>query len=1026
MTFVRNCSTTGVVWLILAILGSRIDAEISVDYIFDRPVVEQVSIDGQAYHRVRIGEDCSGGDIGAPSLPSIGAKILLEPGSEVQSITVIPGPRTLLGSEFDIMPVGEPFALSQGPTVATLRRDHSVYGSDRPYPENLYELAGQHTFRGFGILVLQLHPVQYVPMSGELFWYERLTIKVETTHGTRKSKTARGLAKDYMAVQQRVDNPRLAQEQAGASLSDEATVDMLIITAPWMRAAFEPLAARHNADGLITVIVTTDEIGSSDPTDVRNYIRERYLSDGIEYVLIGGDDDVIPALDLYVQAWGNGSAVYDLPGDIYFACLDGTYNYDGDNLMGEPADGEGGHDVDLLAEVYVGRASVGTVSEAERFVSKTLQYLDSSDPRLNRVLMAGERIGLGGDAEFGGNTLDELLDSSRTFLRRTIGIPTDKFVVDKLYDRDGVWSITELVNRLNNGRHIVNHYGHSNVDYCLKLTSSSIQSTLTNDQLCFVYSQGCLAGHFDGMDCWAETMNAKTDRGAFALIMNAREGWGTYGTTDGPSQRYNREFWDAVFNPMEGKLELGRAHQDSKEDNLYRINEACMRWCYYETTLFGDPTIRLKQVRSLAFDYADTVPQVVPPGTTTSLEVSVRGVGDGIPLSGSGELHLAVNGGSFENSSLVELAPNRYLVRLPALECGERLAFYVSSDEIETGRICETASDMAHLVHAGGSETTVFSDNFEIARAWHVSGGLWQRGTPAGLGGNPGAGPDPDQAYSGCCVYGYNLYGNYESYLTEQHLISPAINCRCFSNTHLKFERWLGVETPPNDHASISVSHDAVNWDVIWDSPSEIWDAGWNFVDLDISPWADNESRVYVRFTMGPTNGGLTYCGWNIDDVRVTGHRCEDQGDSDGDGVPNASDNCPDLANPDQADQDHDSIGDACDVCVQDSLNDIDGDNICGNVDNCATVQNPAQEDQDHDGIGDACCCVGVRGNVNYAGIVDLSDLSALVSYLTGGGYSIQCPNEVNVNGAGIVDLADLSALVSYLTGGGYVLPSCS
>ena len=70
-------------------------------------------------------------------------------------------------------------------------------------------------------------------------------------------------------------------------------------------------------------------------------------------------------------------------------------------------------------------------------------------------------------------------------------------------------------------------------------------------------------------------------------------------------------------------------------------------------------------------------------------------------------------------------------------------------------------------------------------------------------------------------------------------------------------------------------------------------------------------------------------------------------------------------------------------------------------------------------------CCTGATGNVNMTGIVDLSDLSALVSYLTGGGYVLPCVLEANVNAAGIVDLSDLSALVSYLTGGGYQLPSC-
>jgi hypothetical protein len=37
--------------------------------------------------------------------------------------------------------------------------------------------------------------------------------------------------------------------------------------------------------------------------------------------------------------------------------------------------------------------------------------------------------------------------------------------------------------------------------------------------------------------------------------------------------------------------------------------------------------------------------------------------------------------------------------------------------------------------------------------------------------------------------------------------------------------------------------------------------------------------------------------------------------DSDHDGVPDASDNCPAAANPDQADSDGDGIGDACDPC---------------------------------------------------------------------------------------------------------------
>jgi hypothetical protein len=65
-------------------------------------------------------------------------------------------------------------------------------------------------------------------------------------------------------------------------------------------------------------------------------------------------------------------------------------------------------------------------------------------------------------------------------------------------------------------------------------------------------------------------------------------------------------------------------------------------------------------------------------------------------------------------------------------------------------------------------------------------------------------------------------------------------------------------------------------------------------------------------------------------------------------------------------------------------------------------------------------------GDLNGSHVCDLADLSALVSYLTGGGYVISPKLVGDLNGTCFVDLADLSVMVNYLTGGGAQLkPGC-
>jgi hypothetical protein len=79
--------------------------------------------------------------------------------------------------------------------------------------------------------------------------------------------------------------------------------------------------------------------------------------------------------------------------------------------------------------------------------------------------------------------------------------------------------------------------------------------------------------------------------------------------------------------------------------------------------------------------------------------------------------------------------------------------------------------------------------------------------------------------------------------------------------------------------------------------------------------------------------------------------------DFDGDGVTDATDNCPTTANPDQADGDTDGFGDACDFCptVASAANhDEDGDLVGDACDWCPGIED-FNDDVDADGVGDIC-----------------------------------------------------------------------
>ncbi len=120
-----------------------------------------------------------------------------------------------------------------------------------------------------------------------------------------------------------------------------------------------------------------------------------------------------------------------------------------------------------------------------------------------------------------------------------------------------------------------------------------------------------------------------------------------------------------------------------------------------------------------------------------------------------------------------------------------------------------------------------------------------------------------------------------------------------------------------------------------------------------------------------PTVANFTQTDTDMDGL---GNACEQifvdpNADDDGDGDKNGADNCPQRSNADQLDADKDKVGDACDNCPQianadqspaactnnNSNGDDDGDGVPNGTDNCPGLMSTSLTDTDKDGRGDAC-----------------------------------------------------------------------
>ncbi|MFH1100489.1 MAG: C25 family cysteine peptidase [Methanobacteriota archaeon] len=588
----------------------------------------------QRYNQVTIPGLPNHGDLGKPVLP-VKHVVLVLPFEKQMTHLEIAYPQQFI-KQYDTLFIESgqlptpDTGWIQGNHTQCVEPDKTVYSSEDPYPSQLSGNIRLQHCRGYTLVSVDLYPLQYLPGLRELHYYNEITVTVYTIESPSSSDWYRGCTLDKEYVSGLVDNPEILDTYPMRTQVNDTRYEYVIITSSAYQDVFERLLEWKSTRGLYTpyrnlscklvsvediVRNTTfwvngfwgdggDENHFNDTScQIRNFIKMAYRNWSTTYVLLGGDaeEPVIPHRGMYVYTMNQSFySDYDIPCDMYYACLDGSWDADEDGIFGEtpwpyPGDppedfesGDNGEEADFYAEISIGRAPVDSVAEANHFVNKTIAYeytVTHDDSYVQKALMIGPR--------------SDSRTERGTSKDAVLGI-IPHYTVTRVYTRDHTFNQTRIFTELNQGTHIVSYSGHANNHGCEGVTVQTAHQ-LTNTRYCLFYSGGCYSAAFDNRDFYGEyTTDALGEEfvvasgGAFAYIGNSRYGWYEPGTIEGKNDRFERSFFRTLmeFSAHHQPTNLGVALQQSKESE--GVQDCYDRWTQYTLNLLGDPETQIQ------------------------------------------------------------------------------------------------------------------------------------------------------------------------------------------------------------------------------------------------------------------------------------------------------------------------------------------------------------------------------------------------------------------------------------------------
>lgn len=315
--------------------------------------------------------------VGFPCVPAVPVRIAVPFPGRIVSTEVISFSYRDWGRVQQLIPVSEQVPVSRPWEFRQAEPDPQVYQQDTFFPIEPLARVTSGVLWGIPIATAVVHPVRWNPVSGELEIMEELTLQLEMDRAPGSLISRRSFSSEERSTalaRSLVVNPWQVTG-SGAFLVDERDLEYgqyVIICPEEFQDEFQVLADWKTSKGIPASVYTTQWIAQNYSfLDIQREIRA-FLTDcrdeGTDFVLLAGDDDVLPARDVYLCSKLR-------PSDLYFADNDDTYP--GEDLWDSNRNGywaEPGDSVDWHPDLWVARAPVSDGEEAELFVNKVLFY----------------------------------------------------------------------------------------------------------------------------------------------------------------------------------------------------------------------------------------------------------------------------------------------------------------------------------------------------------------------------------------------------------------------------------------------------------------------------------------------------------------------------------------------------------------------------------------------------------------------------------------------------------------------------